>query len=612
MTDSQASSITIADERTATSPAKHSRLDLSGLPPIFVLTANISTTELHETEDELNIRNAPLTYDIKKANIVLGNISKSRRAKLELQWGGVRTEEHNHEGLKAAAKHSIEQREEGSEKKQRRLVKDVDFAHRKQDGSFLSKGDLATAETEDEDQEATKPMSQLSVSQDPISPTGDGSSSDSKKQAPSSPDSHGLEDFQVTVKVVNLGWLKDSLIEGMPLPFERYTVYEGRILDSEADVSNPAKPLASATVCSPKSPGKNSLGRKNDDIHGIFERAKAEAKPSVPRNQRRDRVKDLMKQEFAGRSFIHAGGSQHRSFTKPTKLLHETTSEHDEDVNSTLLPMPDWVLQNKLYSCERSTPLHSPNEAFIEQLKKIRLARVLTGDEIGVRAYSTSTASLAAYPHMLSSAHEILALPGCDHKIAQLFREWKESEGFIQAVADIDTDPVLSVLRLFYDIWGVGAITAREFYYDHGWRDLDDIIEHGWKSLSRVQQIGVKYYDEFQLKIPRSEVESIASIVHEHGKRVTDANLECIIVGGYRRGKAESGDVDLILSHRDERQTANLISRVEKSLTKAGWITHTLSLNLTNTKRDQQPLPLAPTAYGEGHGFDTLDKALVV
>ncbi|KAL8823457.1 MAG: hypothetical protein Q9191_005836 [Dirinaria sp. TL-2023a] len=612
MTDSQTSSMTIADEKETRTLVKDSNLDLSGLPPIFVLSANISTKELHETEDELNHRHAPLTYDIKEANIVLGNISKPRRAKLELQWGGVKTQEHNHESSDAVAKHSTEQRDEGTVQKRRRLVKEVEPAHTRQDGSLPSKDNPATSETEDEDKEATKPMSQLSVSRDSPSPKGDESNSDLTRQAPLSPDLHSPEHKQGRVKVVNLEWLRASLSEGKPLPFELYTVYEGTLVDPEADVSKPAKPFVPATSKSPSSLAQGAWVTKDDDTHGIVERAKGEAQPSAPRNQRRDRVKDIMKQEFAGRSFIHARGSPTRSFTKPTQLLHQTTSEHDEAADSALPPMPDWVLQNKLYSCERSTPLHSPNEAFIEQLKKIRLARVLTGDEIGVRAYSTSIASLAAYPYTLSSAHEVLALPGCDHKIAQLFREWKDSEGFIRAVADIDADPVLSVLRLFYEIWGVGAITAREFYYDNGWRDLDDIIEHGWQSLSRVQQIGVKYYDEFRLPIPRAEVESIAAVVHEHGKRVSDPDLECIIVGGHRRGKPESGDVDLILSHRCEAQTANLISRVERSLTKAGWITHTLSLNLTNTKRGQQPLPLAPPAGSTHHGFDTLDKALVV
>ncbi len=276
--------------------------------------------------------------------------------------------------------------------------------------------------------------------------------------------------------------------------------------------------------------------------------------------------------------------------------------------------MPDWVLQDRIYSCERSTTSPSPNDPFIDLLKRIRLARTLTADDIGVRAYSTSIASLAAYHYPLSSPREVLMLPGCDQKIAHLFHEY-HTTGSLQAIKDFESDPAMQVLRTFYEIWGVGAATAREFYYDQKWKDLDDIVEQGWRTLSRVQQIGVKYYDEFQLKIPRSESESIASIITSHANRCVlppeQGGIESVIVGGYRRGKTESGDVDIILSHRSEAQTSGLVDRVVKSLEREGWIAHTLTLNLTNTKRQQQPLPLASLTQG-GHGFDTLDKALVV
>lgn len=69
--------------------------------------------------------------------------------------------------------------------------------------------------------------------------------------------------------------------------------------------------------------------------------------------------------------------------------------------------------------------------------------------------------------------------------------------------------------------------------------------------------------------------------------------------------------MDLILSHQDEAITYNLVDKVVKSLEKEGWITHTLTLNLTNTKRNQETLPISAATVG-GHGFDTLDKALVV
>lgn len=604
MQDSRASSCTIEDDNAVGDQKnQESKPDLSGLPPTFILNTNLSNEELNDAEDDLIRCRAPLTYDIKEANLVLGNILKERRAKLELQWGGVQTEQGDSVASATNSESAVKEELKGPAAKRRRLDGN------KQSSAGEAEHDVkspATLEIEDEDDEGAKPLSQLSLAHIPSSPTVGGSDSDGIMPATTSLSEKSP--FKGKVKVVKLEWLKDSLRMGVTQSLGPYMLYE-------ADLAT-AKEMSEAAQGSSGSNDGLGLHARNkpptqpeqETARGIMERAKAEAKPYVPRNQRRDRIKDTMNQEFAGRSFI--GGVQSQSFTKRTQLLHQTTSEHDEDVSVPLPEMPDWVRQNKIYSCERSTPLHPPNEAFIEELKKIKVARVLTGDEIGVRAYSTSIASLAAYPHVITHTNEILALPGCDHKIAALFQEWRTSDGHIQAVLDIDADPVLSVLRLFYEIWGVGAITAREFYYDNGWRDLDDIIEHGWKSLSRVQQIGVKYYDEFQLKIPRAEVQSIAAIVLEHGKRVTDAHLESIIVGGHRRGKTESGDVDLILSHRDEAQTYNLVNRVVKSLEKSGHITYTLTLNLTNTKRDQQPLPLAPMKGG--HGFDTLDKALVV
>jgi DNA polymerase IV len=65
-----------------------------------------------------------------------------------------------------------------------------------------------------------------------------------------------------------------------------------------------------------------------------------------------------------------------------------------------------------------------------------------------------------------------------------------------------------------------------------------------------------------------------------------------------------------VISHPDEAATHNIITEIVASLEEEGWITHTLTLSLHNSKRSQQTLPFR--ADGGGHGFDTLDKALVV
>jgi DNA polymerase IV len=139
---------------------------------------------------------------------------------------------------------------------------------------------------------------------------------------------------------------------------------------------------------------------------------------------------------------------------------------------------------------------------------------------------------------------------------------------------------------------------------------LDDLVEYGWDSLSRSQQIGVKYYDELKLKIPRDEVESIGATVLDHAHMV-DAGFEMVIVGGFRRGKKECGDVDILLSHQDDEMTLKVVEKIVMSLEKAQLITHTLTLSTRNSERGQAPLPWKGEST-RGSGFDTLDKAMVV
>lgn len=621
MPSSRTSDVTLQDDSSIRSTITSS-LDLSCLPSIFVLPTNISERELHEAEDLLVDHGALLTYDIKEANIVLGKISKERRARFELKCGKVRTEDLNQADEHVKPTRLDPTLVEYSVAKRRRLNNGQQSpvnrsAHSYADDAGTTTDESTDSTTEDEAEPTMKPMSQLSITIESAYPSDD--SAYLAEANESSLPLFSLKDFESKVKVIRLEWLHRSLAVEKLQPFEPYTVYEARLLPPE-NIINSKEPMHVQRADIPAVKANEQPQLSKEACKGVMERAKADGeanvRPLIARAGKRDRARETASRDFAGRSFASSAQTTNQvscgGVTRPSQLLHQTTSEHDEDFASSPRVLPEWVKENKIYSCERPTPLHSPNVEFIEQLKKIKMARLITGDEIGVRAYSTSIASLAAYPYRFQSSREILSLPGCDQKIANLFHEWQRAEGRIQAVVDIDADPALQVLRLFYEIWGVGASTAREFYYDRNWRDLDDIVEQGWQSLARVQQIGVKFYDEFQLKIPRAEVELIAATIAAHARRLTDSSLEAIIVGGHRRGKAESGDVDVILTHRTESVTLNLVEDVVESLEASGHITHVLTMALTNSHRNQQPLPLRSLHSPAGHGFDTLDKALVV
>lgn len=565
------------------SPPPVGRLDLSSLPPIYVSATHFETEDLHELEDQLAEAGAILTYDLIEAKVILSKVTRKPRILFDLKAKGLWTEE-----VKQARDSSTDDES---------LVSSQPLAKRvKVESSGSSKATVSEAIVIDDSSTASEAEETL---ERPLK--------DSKRQvvrhvnSPRAPTAAvPREDL---VRVVRIEWFHKSLQSGKPLPLDNFVTYRGRKVDKPE--STTATPSNQTTPKKPTASGIRYSQVPSSPSASILERAREDA-PSTHRTDRFGKRKFGQQIASSTNASWEAGASTKQLHAH---LLHTTTSENDSGFSSDLPEMPEWVKAGIKYACQRLTPKNQPNDTFIALLKKIKLARLLTNDEIGVRAYSTSIAALAAYPHKVSNPREIMALPGCDAKIANLYIEWVNT-GTIKAVDDIEADEDLKVLRVFYEIWGVGATTAREFYYDKGWRDLDDIVDYGWKTLSRVQQIGVKFYDEFLDQIPRAEVEEIGRIVHRHACKVRNESIQALIVGGHRRGKEASGDVDIIVSHPDEKQTLNIVTDIVTSLEDEGWITHTLLLSLNSTNRGQQTLPFR--TGGGGHGFDTLDKALVV
>lgn len=556
-------------------------INLEACPSIFVLPTRLELDELHEVEETLSRCSAPLTYDINEAKWAIGRLSQKKRALLELRARGLWTEEVSGETTSAP------------ERKRRRLETAQSGVRPVRQPQVVDLTAQSDAEEEGEG-EASAGGSQKKVLKPPDSqPTNGGT--------PLSFSEDGKN-----IRVLKLDWLQESLNAGEVLPPEPYTVYYGHKIPRPASLSLGKASTGRSSLTDEDSRTPSTV-KDVDLTSSMVERAKADAASAPP---------PRFTQSSGRFRWPRDGHEQSQSQKPPPRLYHQTTSEHEDPAR--LPPAPDWVTKGPMYACQRSAPLHPPNEGFINQLIKIKKIRELTLDEIGVRAYSTSIAAVAAYPYPLQSPDEVLSLPGCQSRIANSFVEWKQSsDGTLEAAEQLDMDPVLRILNTFNNIWGVGVKTAREFYYQRQWQSLDDIIEQGWNSLSRVQQIGVKYYDEFLDGIPRDDVKEIGDVVLEHARRVRPGSdydgkgIEGIIVGGYRRGKERCGDVDIVVSHRDERVTLNLVYDIVASLEQEGWITHTLALHLTNSTRDQQTLPYRGESGGKPR-FDSLDKALVV
>jgi DNA polymerase IV len=569
-------------------PLEKPPVDFSTLPIVYVLDTHFGDLELHELEESLHRHGAELTYDIHEARIIFGKVAK-RRAIHDLRVRGLRLEEISSPFMTI----NKVKESEGPPAKRRRL----DPTGKTYDGRLGS--DVSTTDDDTVDEEAHEEP-HLKDQQHLIH-------SDRTEI-------HSVEVLdECAVVVITEKWVKDSLAAGTILPMQAYLVYASkRTTSSTAAVPSQSQALQLSSIKIAKvSPSSTSLASRQiiaERPQSIIDRATVDA-ASLPSKQSRS---NFMRNKFSRRNAKHQPDN-HKSQSKA--LLQSTTSEYENSSDNELPEPPDWVKKRIKYACQRSTPQNPPNKPFIDLLLEIRKTRTLNLDEIGVRAYSTSIASIAAYPYAFTSAREILRLPGCDTKIANLWIEFKNT-GRIKEVEDAQNDPTLKILKIFYDIWGVGAHTAREFYFERGWTDLDDLVEFGWTSLTRVQQIGVKYFDEFLTPMPRNEVEDIAAVVQRHAIKVRDKGIEVVIVGGYRRGKELNNDVDVIVSHRDINATAHLITDIVKSLEEEDWISHTLLITENNTARGQSTLPFragrGENGGGAGHSFDSLDKAFLL
>lgn len=96
-----------------------------------------------------------------------------------------------------------------------------------------------------------------------------------------------------------------------------------------------------------------------------------------------------------------------------------------------------------------------------------------------------------------------------------------------------------------------------------------------------------RYFDDFEKKIPRAEIAQIEKILKNAIKELNSSYL-VTICGSYRRGKEESGDIDVLVTHpdyisnvKDEKKKAISLKAIVECLEKKRLITDTMSLGST-------------------------------
>jgi len=199
-------------------------------------------------------------------------------------------------------------------------------------------------------------------------------------------------------------------------------------------------------------------------------------------------------------------------------------------------------------------------------------------------AYRKAASALAELPKRISSGDEAKKIPGVGEKIAKKLDEIIATGGLAK-LEKIRADDSSVAINLLTRVAGIGPAKARELF-DQGIATIED-LRNNQDKLSNSQKIGLKHFDDFEERIPRNEIKEIEKRLKTIIASI-DKKYMAMICGSYRRGAGTSGDIDLLLTHKDflseetgkqdkHKKEGDLLHKVVEVLEEDGLITDTLS-----------------------------------
>ena len=214
------------------------------------------------------------------------------------------------------------------------------------------------------------------------------------------------------------------------------------------------------------------------------------------------------------------------------------------------------------------------NEEFVDILGQLEDIMQRQGEPFRARAYHKAAETIMTYQGEITDPKQLEKLPGIGKTIMTKLQEYVDT-GKLNAIEKMKSNP----LNVLTKVYGIGPKKAKQFI-DEGLDTIEKLKEHPEK-LTAAQKVGVQYFDDIEKKIPRPEIDEYKAVFEKVFKESTPPGSKFEIVGSYRRGKKQSGDIDMIITNTDNNKKA--FEDFLDALVEKGIITHLLSRGRTKS-----------------------------
>lgn len=219
--------------------------------------------------------------------------------------------------------------------------------------------------------------------------------------------------------------------------------------------------------------------------------------------------------------------------------------------------------------------------AIIDALDTLRKRDLSEKQPFRARAYATVINQLRTLDRPITSMEDLQGIKGIGEKIEEKIREILAT-GQLQTAIKAKEVYSTDALDHFQGIYGVGPAKAKELV-QRGLKTVEDLrvaVEEDPTILNDKQRIGLQYYEDLLQRIPRQEMIEHEALLHRHLPR-SMADYPLDVVGSFRRGAANSGDIDLLVRMRPDTTLAEAKKQLASyviGLKRIGYIEQILAI----------------------------------
>lgn len=207
-----------------------------------------------------------------------------------------------------------------------------------------------------------------------------------------------------------------------------------------------------------------------------------------------------------------------------------------------------------------SKPHHDKKEiniGLVDHFEKLTSYYIALKETYRSSTFEKAADVIRTWPVVITKGSQIVHIRGIGASVLSEIDEVLKtgtSKRYIKLEDKLKTTKV--ILDELTSIHGIGMVKAIELH-NLGVRSIVD-LESFQNHLTHSQLLGLKWYEDMQLRIPREEVK-----MYENLFTLILKPTIWMITGSYRRGETTSGDIDVIVKDADIQNIKNTLKKSE-------------------------------------------------